>query len=326
MSRFDYASYFQRIRELERLVVAPEEVTWTETYKRPEKETDVLLYLGCNVLITPHLAREVIAVFQALGIRFEAVGGPQFCCGIVHHGQGDVEAGRRLAAASVAKLESYGAPLVVMWCPSCNLHFDEVVLKEVAPGFGPAVTHATRFLADRAKELPFRVPVRRRAVVHTHIGRAQQESDAAACRELLAVVPGLELVGSVSSPDLGYHCATPTSESARRAFMQVRGRLLNEARSLGADTLITIYHSCQREWCEAEEPDLEIRNYISLVAESLGCGADDRYKRLRNEPELDRAVAGSAERWSGYGWDAKRAEEVIQRHLRPSGSQATDNG
>jgi len=48
----------------------------------------VVLYLGCNVLRTSHLVQTVIAVFDLLGIDYVAVGGPTYCCGIVHHQQG----------------------------------------------------------------------------------------------------------------------------------------------------------------------------------------------------------------------------------------------
>ena len=39
---------------------------------------DLLLYLGCNVLMIAHLAREVVEVFEAIDVSFGAVGGPQF--------------------------------------------------------------------------------------------------------------------------------------------------------------------------------------------------------------------------------------------------------
>lgn len=66
MSRFDYAGYFGRVRDVERFVLGRDEVAWTETYRPPEREVDVLLYLGCNVLLTAHLAREVVAVLRVL--------------------------------------------------------------------------------------------------------------------------------------------------------------------------------------------------------------------------------------------------------------------
>lgn len=36
----------------------------------------------------------VTAVFDRLGVDYLAVGGPTYCCGIVHHQQGDTQAAR----------------------------------------------------------------------------------------------------------------------------------------------------------------------------------------------------------------------------------------
>jgi hypothetical protein len=36
-----------------------------------------VLYLGCNILRTPEVAAEVVAVFRALGLDFIAVAGVQ---------------------------------------------------------------------------------------------------------------------------------------------------------------------------------------------------------------------------------------------------------
>jgi len=307
---FDYAGYFRRIRELERLSVNAGEISWREKYEPPQRPVDVLLYLGCNVLITSHLAIEVVAVLKRLGIDFEAIGGPQFCCGIVHHSQGDLGAATRLSAATVRKMESYRAKTLIMWCPSCDLQFDEVVLPTVAKDFAPTITHATQFLADRVNELPWQIPVHSRVAVHTHVGHSRQERDANAALSLLNAVPGVELVGTVASGDLGYHCPTPPTPAARRVFLAERQRLAAGALALGADTVVTLYHSCQREWCDMQSEQLAIRNYISIVAESLGCGAEDRYTKLRQLRNADEIVAASHEQWSSHGWDAARASKV----------------
>ncbi len=322
---FDYAAYFRRIRDLERLGLAPEEVTWQERHRAPSRPVDVLLYLGCNVLITSHLAIEVVAVLKRLGLDFAAVGGPQYCCGIVHHTQGDAPAASRLSTATVGKFESFGARTLIMWCPSCDMHFDEVVLPTVGRDFAPTITHATQFLADRAADLPFEQEVPARVAVHTPGGTARQERDAAAALRLLAAVPGVEVVGTVSSTRLGYHCPTPTTPQAREVFEEVRAGLLRDAHAMGADTVVTLYHSCHREWCGEHSDALGVRNYISLVAESLGCSAEDRYRRLRQARTVDELVAASEPEWTAQGWDEAQARAVAEAFF-PQAGQATTNG
>ena len=324
---FDYAAYFQRIRDLERLGAAPDEVTWRERHQPPDRPVDALLYLGCNVLITSHLAIEVVAVLKRLGVDFEAVGGPQYCCGIVHHTQGGAPAASRLSAATVNKFESFKANTLIMWCPSCDMHVDEIVLPTIAPGFQPEITHATQFLADRAASLPFEREVPTRVAVHAHVGTPRQERDAAAGVSLLQAVPGVEVVGTVASAELGYHCPTPTSPEAQRSFVAQRRRLLDEAAAMGADTVATLYHSCHREWCGEHADTLAVRNYISIVAEALGCAAEDRYRRLRQSTSIDEVVAASEPEWTAQGWDEARARRAAASFFPDLGAeQLTTNG
>jgi heterodisulfide reductase subunit D len=317
MSKYDYAGYFNRIRQIERLVVPTQEINWLEKYAKPEKSVDVLLYLGCNVLMTAHLAREVVKVFEALGVSFAAVGGPQFCCGIVHYGHGDRAASTRLTEATVARFESFGAKEVVMWCPSCNKHFDEVILKQLQPGF--TITHATAYLADRAERLPFHREVSRRVALHTHRGRQQQVADAAAARKLLEAIPGLTVTGTIENAELDYHCSNVIIERiGLERFKAIRLQLATQAIEQGADTVATIYHSCHREWSDLEVPALTLRSYISLVSECLGITERDRYQQYRRNGDVDTIVDAAREAWRSHGLTEEQARELAQKHFLAS--------
>jgi Fe-S oxidoreductase len=314
MPKFDYAGYFNRIREIERLVIPAEEVNWLERYSKPDKPVDVLLYLGCNVLMTAHLAREVVKVFEAAGISFAAVGGPQFCCGIVHHGHGDQAASTRLTKATISKFESFGAREVVMWCPSCTRHFDDVVLKELEPSF--TITHATAYLAARVGHLPFRQKVTGRVALHAHTGRSQQDTDAAAASTLLTAIPGLTVTGTVADAKLGYHCNNVTIERlGLQRFQAIRLGLANEAAAQQTDMVATIYHSCHREWSDLDIPGLAVRNYISLVSQSLGISEPDRYQQYRRHRDIDATVADTREAWQSHGLTEQEARDLAQKHF-----------
>jgi Fe-S oxidoreductase len=313
-NRYDYAGHFRGIRDQERLVLSAPEITWQENYERPTHPVDVLVYLGCHVMITGHLAVELTTVLDNLGVDYVAVGGMQFCCGIVHHSHGDVDAANRISSATVDRMRSYGAKTLVMWCPSCDLQFEDVIVPALADSLGMETVHATQFLAERAADLPFVAPIRRRVAVHTHVGYRRQERDSEACRALLTAIPGVEVVGEVASDLLGYDCVTP---EAFRNLSAQRDRLLSEARELGADTLVTLYHSCHRRWCDADSPDLRIRNYISLIADAIGHGADDRYMRLAQASEVGEVVDLSRQQWSSHGLSQSKAENIAQAHFTP---------
>jgi heterodisulfide reductase subunit D len=210
--------------------------------------------------------------------------------------------------------------------PGVELHFDEVVLPDPGAGFGPQTTHATQFLADRVDALPFRHPVPLRVALHTHTGHPRQERDAHAATTLLDAVPGVEVVGTLSSPRLQYHCPTPANAAARQAFDAERAELLSTARELGADAVATLYHSCHRDWCVPAPEALTIRNYISIVAESLGCAAEDRHAVLRRLPDADSTVAASRAQWATHGWSEDDARAAVSALRSRQANEATDNG
>ena len=90
---YDYAKHFGEITGTQDLTTLPEERTWRLTApSRDEEKHSIVLYLGCNVLRTSHMIRTVTAIFDRLRLDYVAVGGPTYCCGIVHHGQGAKDA------------------------------------------------------------------------------------------------------------------------------------------------------------------------------------------------------------------------------------------
>lgn len=316
MPSSDFTRHIGEIRDFKQLMIPAGETPWVEQYTQPAHPVDVVLYLGCNILRTAHLAYEFVDVFKALGVNFTAVGGPQFCCGIVNHRAGDVSGAGRLFQATAAKLRSYGAKQVVIWCPTCQILFKEIILEGNASGL--PITHVTEFLAKQTAQLPFQCDVPARVAVHTHVGKPQRELDAKGVIRVLESVPGVEVVGTLSSPDLDYHCSPPLlSQFGPERFRSIRDDLVRKATDLGADTLVTTYHSCHREWCEVGRADLVVRNYISIVAEALGCARRDYFQEFKKLRNPDAIAALSRPVWETHGLSEERAKELAARHFVP---------
>lgn len=125
---YDYKRYFGEITTLHHLMTRPQDRTWRSVAPPADVEPHaIVLYLGCNVLRTPHLVRTVTAVFDRLGLDYVAVGGPTFCCGIVHHQQGDTAAGGGMGRHTIDLFQRYAPDEVVMWCPSCIYFYARAV-------------------------------------------------------------------------------------------------------------------------------------------------------------------------------------------------------
>ena len=65
---------------------------------------DFVFYTGCNVLKTPHIALLALDVMDALGISYEAMGGPTHCCGVQQLRAGDLTTFGRVAENTLDKL------------------------------------------------------------------------------------------------------------------------------------------------------------------------------------------------------------------------------
>lgn len=316
MANPEFCQHSAQIRDFEQLMVPSGQTPWVKRYVKPPHPVDVVLYLGCNILRTAHLAYEVVGVFQALGVNFVAVAGTQFCCGIVHHRAGDVDGATRLSQATAAMLTSYGGKQIVIWCPTCQLRFEEVISNKIASGF--PIIHATAFLAERVPQFSFRRKVLARVALHAHVGKPQREMDAGAAARVLQAVPGVEVVGTLSSPDLGYQCFIPQlPQLGPEGFRATRSDLVRKAREMGVDTLATIYHSCHREWSEVEETGFLVRNYISLVAEALGCGHRDDYQEFKKLGDPAAIAALSRPVWESYGLSEAQAKELTAKYFVP---------
>jgi Fe-S oxidoreductase len=228
-----------------------------------------------------------------------------------------------VSARSIDRLSAYGPRTVVFWCPSCNVHYDDVVLGRDGGSVLFEIIHCTTFLAARARrgELGWKREVDRRVALHAHVGREGHETgrrrareDRESCAALLRSIPGVELVGIVEAPpEYDYDCGPSPVDLDRSRWLEIREELLERARGLGADTVATISHACQREWCDAGEQTLQVRNYVSLLADALGIERDypvdalGDYKRLADP---DAIVDSGRAAWSSHGLSEQQARAI----------------
>jgi Fe-S oxidoreductase len=311
-ARFDFPGFFQDINVLADLEL--EERLWLGPVPEHPTPHDVVLYLGCNVLKTAHLIPTVLEVFRRLGVDVVAVGGPATCCGTIHHNNGEPETGWRLSDRAIEAFARFRPEEVVLWCPSCNHHFQTVVAKE--RDIPLPMEHVTEFLVRRIGDLEL-APVPKTVALHAHGGLVQQEKDARCAEAILRAIPGLTLVPSPVYPELGVQC----SEAVRRKLGEERFRALLEeyaqaVAASGAQVLATLYHACHRNLCgmEARYPFV-VQNYISILGEALGITYDDAFKRWTLSGDEETIYAEVAERARAKGISEARARGAIRRHF-----------
>jgi Fe-S oxidoreductase len=318
---FDYKGFFGEIALTHDLTSPRTARTWTlAAPPRSAEHHRYVLYLGCNVLRTSHMIQTACAVLERLGLDYVAVGGPTYCCGIVHHQQGDTAAAGGMSRHTLELFERYAPEEVIMWCPSCIYFYDEVQQMRLPWPF----RHLAEFLVERLPDLRFTAEVRTRVALHHHGASEATRRQGAAGRTLLAAVPGLEVVELEPDPALGRNCSAAVQKEIGGPEVwdgRIRAEI-GRARAAGAGTIATIYHGCQRLMCgfEADAPPPEgpaIEHYLCVFARGLGIAFEDTYKKYRLWADPDRILADMTPCQEANAVEMARARELVERTFVP---------
>jgi heterodisulfide reductase subunit D len=252
---------------------------------------DVVMYLGCNVLKTPHIALLCLDVLDRLGTTYQVFGGPANCCGILQLRAGDPGGAARIGGNTVAGFAATGAPRVLTWCPTCNIQFGETLMPTLGANF--ALEHVVLYIADRLDRLTphFVRRVDRRVALHEHPGAAGVTEGVL---RILRAIPGLEVL-DLEQPRVGYMCNSLAPVAAYKRDLHARE--LAAAAAAGVDSLVGVYHACHRELC-AHEATLPFRivNFLELAGEAMGIERPDLFKQWKMMQDVDRVLADLGDR------------------------------
>ena len=251
----------------------------------------VTFWYGCNAVRHGDILRASIALLEAIGVEVRPAGGPAYCCGTAK--DGNLRAAAGMAHRAVDNFNALGHD-VVTWCPSCHRHMTNFIEHYTQPRF--ELNHITQRLHAHRDILRARIaahaathpPSPRRAMVHQHIGFHEVDVNRLV-RDLLALVPGLELVDA-SDAAPGHMCSALAAVPA--AANEAAGTMSRRAREQAVDHVITIWHSCHRMLCalEATEP-FRIVNYVTVLAAAMGLQLTDEYQRWKLSESDDAIVA-----------------------------------
>ncbi|MGE5219212.1 MAG: heterodisulfide reductase-related iron-sulfur binding cluster [Chloroflexota bacterium] len=271
---------------------------------------DIVMYLGCNVLKTPHIALLCLEVLDRLGARYKVFAGPAHCCGVIQYRAGDAKTSGRIGGGTVAGFAGTGAPRVLTWCPTCNIQLSEIVMPSTEAGFN--LQHVVPYIAERIELLRphFIHPVNKRIALHEHPGVAGVTEGA---MKILAAIPGLELV-DLEQPRVGYMCNSLAPVPAYKR--ELHARELEAAAAAGVDYLVGIYHACHRELCahEATSP-FKVVNFLELVGQAMGVEKPDLFKQWKMMQDIDRILAEVATQAAAAELDLETVREVLLANM-----------
>jgi hypothetical protein len=171
----------------------------------------------------------------------------------------------------------------------------------------------------------WRNPVAGRAALHCHTGREGHDSGRRRARAdqenvsyLLSQIEGMRFLGAVRAPEeFDYDCGPSSMRVDRERWLSLRSGQFDAVRQLGADSLVTVSHACQREWCDLSDDTIRVRNYISLVAEAIGCTRNyesDALGRLKRSRDLESLVETTESNWASHGLSDEKAKSVVRQY------------
>jgi heterodisulfide reductase subunit D len=285
------------------------------TPAEPDPLPDFVLYTGCNVLKTPHIALLALDIMDAIGVSYQVMGGPSHCCGIVQMRTGDIETSGRLAESSMDKLARSKSGRVISWCPSCHVQFTETTLPTVERSRGTRPFEMTPFMLFLRNNLdrlrPFlRTRVAMRVALHRHPGVAGVVE---AAQDILQAVPGVELV-DLEQPAVGLMSNYFRALPAYRRELQKNE--LDAAEAAGVDALVAVYHADHRELCAHErDTPFRIMNVLEIVGASMGLQHADTFKHLKKLQDIDRIADECRDLVAAHGLDVATTRAAIQAML-----------
>jgi hypothetical protein len=331
------AALYQAQEEPARLLVAKDEVNWMTHNEAPDRSVDVFLLLGCGARGLPHILKDSVAVLEALGVSFVAGAGQQFCCGNPYRPD-RLDAADTLTGNSIDRMTAWGAQTIVHWCTACQLTFGawsrnsaevwsggEVMpmAPRAAPQDAVENVHIHTFIERRLRELGDRVPwkttVPRRVLVEGHPElTAVHDVAMTTGAKMLALVPGVEVLGYVQAPPAfkparGGNCSNALADMTVHDVQRIRAELAAQARERGADTISCQHHNCHRTWSRFASERLRVQQCVSIVAEALGVVNPDRYQELAHVGETEEVVDRAESIWRTWGLDRAEATEVARK-------------
>jgi heterodisulfide reductase subunit D len=267
---------------------------------------DVVLYLGCNVMRTPHIALLCMDVLDRIGARYAVFGGPANCCGVIQFRAGDIKTAGKVGGNTVAGFAATGAAKVLTWCPTCNIQLGEVVMPTTSSPFG--LDHVVPYIAARLDQLRphFVNRVEKRVALHEHPGvRGVTEG----VLQILGAIPGLEIV-DLAQPRVGYMCNSLAPVPAYKRTLHAQE--LEAASAAGVDALVGIYHACHRELCAHESTyPFQVVNFLELVGDAMGVDRPDLFKQWKMMQDVDRVLADASAQIAAAGLEVDQVREVM---------------
>ena len=253
-----------------------------------------VFFPGCNVFYQPEKVQEALAILDLVTDEYAYVPGLDYCCGDNYLFMGDLEKGEKAMEELVEKVSSYDARTLILWCPTCQCRFQAVIARLKECSF--EVISYPQFLARNLDKLCLKEGDSRTVTLHEPCKSAFLGVDTTGVRDLLGALPGIELTEMPRHKENTSCCGSGAVVHYPQSFAAVRDERLQEAAETKADLLVDVCHFCHQTFAAQEENhDISVVNYVSLLAEALGLGREDKLVKYIHWNDVDRILEEAQE-------------------------------
>jgi Fe-S oxidoreductase len=296
-------------RLLHALQTRPDEVAWYRDLPDDPPRADVVLFLSCIGMARLDHILALMDLLNHAQLRFVAIGGLDFCCGMLDTLAGDLDTASEHLERLAASVAHFGAAELVTDCPSCYGWFRDLTQTGPLPF---RFRHTTQLLAENLERLPPRSPGQGRVAVQDacHYGRFPDEHQPT--RDLVRAIPGFELVEMPRSREHTVCCGSPASGFQPEVAGELRDERAEEAAASRADLIVAPCSGCVTHLGPATSArGMDAENVVTLLARKMGIAHENRLPELLSSRTPEELLCKA----SGRLWEQMQPRAEVERFV-----------
>ncbi len=244
------------------------------------EEADVLFFPGCNVYYQPDKLLATLDVLDYIGEGYSFLPGLDTCCGNIQMLVGDVEEAENAYRAFIYEVNRIKPKTVVFWCTSCICRMEGIISKY--EDFDFEMITLAQYLTRNIGKLNFVNEYNSKIAIHDPCKIVYRNIDPVGPREVLKKIEGVELVEKYSSRQEVKCCGVSSPLIENECMKSLQNECLTGSIATGADIILDICHTCHNLFLNTiDQKDIEICNYITVIANSLGIESHDLLRELK---------------------------------------------
>ncbi len=274
-------SHSGALQSLMRIMTKPNiqqnRLDWITPNLRTSQDSVYLYFVGCspyfNVffknldLKTINTAKSTVKILNYLGIK-PVIMDNERCCGHDLLWTGDIENFKKLAEHNLKEIEKTGCKKIIVSCPECYTTL-KIDYPKYVGDMGVEVIHISQILSenlsnDKLKFKRFRKKMKVTYQDPCRLGRYSGIYEEP--RELIRSIEGLEFVEMPRNRKGAICCGTSAWANCNSVSKQIQVDRLKEAKTTGADFLITACSKCEIHFkCALSDENISSNAKINLL-------------------------------------------------------------